>query len=103
MAAFQFAPTGWNYPTSNDARYSSFVAVHYPLHPFFGRGELPVCRRRGIGNVQHVEVEVDEVQQAVPLWMTDEQLCQRLTIGLTPHCSLTSLLELLSLLRAAGL
>ena len=90
-------------PTHNDARYSSVVIVYYPLHPFFGRGELSVCRRRGIGNTQHVEVKIDGGQQAVPLWMTDESFCQRLTTSPEPECSLVSLLELLSLLQATAL
>ena len=89
--------------THHDARYSKAVIVHYPLHPFFGRGELAVARRRGTGRVQHVEVRVDNVQQAVPLWMTDEQFCKRLTMGLTPYCSTVCLLELVALLRSTGL
>ena len=103
MAGFQAPLTGRFYPTHHDARYSTAVIVHYPLHPLCGRGELPACRRRGIGNVQHVEVQVDGVQQAVPVWMTDEQLCKRLTMGLMPHCSSASLLELIALLRSTGL
>jgi hypothetical protein len=103
MAGFQAPSTGRFYSTHHDARYCKAVIVHYPLHPFFGRGELPVRRRRGNGHVQYVEVQVDSVQQAVPLWMTDEQFCKRLTIGLTPHCSSMSLLELLALLRSTGL
>ena len=103
MACFQAPFTGLVYPTSNDARYSKTVVVHYPLHPFFGRGELPVCRRRGIGNIQHVEVEIDNEQQAVPLWMTDELLCQHFVISLEPNCSLSALLELFSLLQATDL
>jgi hypothetical protein len=77
--------------------------VHYPLHPFFGRGELTVRRRHGIGNVEHVEVQTADVRQAVPVWMTDEQLCRRLTIGFDPFCSLTALLQLDSLIRSAEL
>jgi len=96
--------TGHPNSTHHDARYSTAVIVHYPLHPLCSRGELPVCRRRGIGNVlQHVEVQVDGGPQAVPLWMTDEQLCKRLTTGLTPFCSSASLLELLALLQSTGL
>ena len=103
MAGFQAPLGGRFYPTHHDARYSPAVIVHYPLHPLSGHGELSVCRRRGIGDVQHVEVKVDGVQQAIPLWMTDEELCKRLTIGLTPRCSSVSLLELLALLHSTGL
>ena len=103
MAGFNAPHTGRFYPTRNDARYPSEVIVHYPLHPLFGRGKLPVCRRRGIGNVEHVEVQADDVRQAIPLWMTDEQLCSRLTIGIEACCSLTAFLELLSLLRSTEL
>ena len=90
-------------PTRNDARYPSEVIVHYPLHPFFGRGKLPVVRRYGIGNVEHVEVQVNDVCHAVPVWMTDERFCGRMTIGFDPFCSLTALLQLLSLLGSAEL
>ncbi len=103
MAGFNAPLTGWFYSTHQDARYCTAVIVHYPLHPLCSRGELPVCRRRGIGNVQHLEVQVDGGPQAVPLWMTDEQLCKRLTTGLTPFCSSASLLELLALLHSTGL
>jgi hypothetical protein len=103
LAGFHPILRGWFYSTHHDARYCTAVIVYYPLHPHFRRGELPVCRRRGIGNVQHVEVQVDGVQQAVPVWMTDEQLCKRLTMGLMPYCSSASLLELLALLRSTGL
>jgi hypothetical protein len=103
MAGFQVPTSGRFYPTSHDARYSNAVIVHYPLHPFYGRGKLPVFRRRGVGNVQNVEVILDSTPQAVPLWMTDESFCQRLKVSLKPQCSLASLLELLSLLRAEEL
>ncbi len=110
MACFQALIGGLVYPTSNDARYTpsgpkieKSVVVHYPLHPLYGRGDLTVCRRRGIDNLQHIEVEFDQQQQAIPCWMTDEAFCQRLTIGHMPQVSVTALLELLSLLDATPL
>jgi hypothetical protein len=110
VACFQAPISGLVYPTSNDARYTTgepkiqkSVVVHYPLHPLYGRGDLLVCRRRGVGNLEHVEVEIDQQQQAIPRWMTDEKFCQRLTIGHMPQVSLTALLELLSLLDATPL
>ena len=103
MAGFEAPLGGWFYSTHKDARYSKAVTVFYSFHPFCSRGALVVCRRRGIGNVQHVEVQVDDVRQAVPLWMTDEQFCNQLTIGQTPYCSSVSLLQLRALLRSTGL
>ena len=103
MAAFQAPLSGRIYSTRNDARYRSVVAVHYPLHPLYGRGGLPVSRRRDIGSIAHVELQIDGQRQAVPAWMTDEPLCARLTCGFTPCCCLPALLELLSLIRSTGL
>ncbi len=103
MVGFEVPFHGRFYPTRNDARYPSEVIVHYPLHPLFGRGKLPVCRRRSVENVEHVEVQFTDVRQAVPVWTIDEQLCGHLTIGFEPSCSLTALLELLSLLHSAEL
>ena len=77
--------------------------VHYPLHPFHGLGELPVCRHYGIGEIKHVEVQVGEKRQAVPVWMTNAESCAEMTLGLEPICSLTSLLELVGMLQATGL
>jgi hypothetical protein len=110
VACFQAPISGLVYPTSNDARYTpggskiqKSVVVHYPLHPLYGRGDLRVCRRRGVGILEHIEVEFDQQQQAIPRWMTDEEFCQRLTIGCIPQVSVTALLELLSLLNATPL
>ena len=103
MAGFQALRTGRFYATRNDARYPRFVTVHYPLHPFYGRGELPVRQRCGVGDVEQIQVEVDQQRQAVPIWMTDEEGCARMTISFEPLCSLTSLLDLLALLRSTGL
>ncbi len=84
--------------TRRDARYPGTVTVYYPLHPLYGRGELPVHRRYGIGEVEQVEVKTGAGRQAVPVWMTDEQQCRHMTLGLDPRCSLASLSKLLSLL-----
>ena len=35
------------HPTRNDARYPRLVTVYYPLHPLFGRENLPVRQRSG--------------------------------------------------------
>ena len=103
MAAFQAPHAGCFYPTRRDARYQGAVVIHYPLHPFHELGELTVCRHYGIGQIKHVEVQVDEQRQAVPIWMTDVQSCADMTIGIDPFCSLASLLELRGLLGATGL
>ncbi len=103
MAGFQAPRPGRFCATRNDARYPRFVTVHYLLHPFYGRGELPVRQRCGVGDVEQIQVEVDQQRQAVPIWMTDEEDCARMTIGFEPLCSLTSLLDLLALLRSTGL
>lgn len=79
------------------------MSVHYPLHPFFGRGELPVTRRYGIHDVDQVEVDVDGVQQALPVWMTDADCCASMTIDHEPRSTCRSLLQLLALIRATGL
>ena len=77
--------------------------MHYPLHPFFGRGELPVTRRYGIHDVDQVEVDVDGVQQALPIWMTDSDCCTAMTIDHEPRSACRSLVELQALIRATGL
>ena len=103
MAPFQAPTTGPFSAPRNDARYPRFVTVHYPLHPFYGRGELRIRQRCGVGDVEQIQVEVDQQRQAVPIWMTDEEGCARMTISFEPLCSLTSLLDLLALLRSTGL
>lgn len=103
MAAFQTAQGGCIYPARNDARYAGFVIVHYPFHPFFGRGELPVTRRYGIHDVDQVEVDVEGRQQALPVWMTDCDCCAFMTIDHEPQCSCESLLQLQSLIQSTGL
>ena len=79
------------------------MTVHYPLHPFYGQTDLPVYRRYGIGDVEHVEVELDGQRQAIPVWMIDEQQCARITMGIDPYCSLAPLSKLLLLLRSTRL
>lgn len=88
--------------SQNDARYPGKVTVIYPLHPFHGRGELPVVRRYGSGRAEQVEVETASRRQIVPLWMTDEDRCQRLSVGADPRCSLTALWELIALLQTSA-
>ena len=103
MAAFHSAHRGCFYPAHNDARYSGVVIVHYPFHPFFGRGELPVTRRYGIHDVDQVEVDVAGAAQALPVWMTDRERCDSMTTDHDPRCSCGSLLQLQSLIRSTGL
>ena len=79
------------------------MTVHYPLHPFFGRGELPVTRRYGIHDIDQVEVEMEGRPQALPTWMTDRDFCASMTIDHEPRCSCESLLHLQSLIRFTGL
>jgi hypothetical protein len=77
--------------------------VHYPLHLFHGRGTLNVRQRCGAGEIEQVIVEFEQKLQAIPMWMTDEQGCGRMTIGVEPVCSLASLAKLHALLRSTGL
>ena len=103
MAAFQAPSPGGFYSTRNDARYPRFVTVHYPLHPFYRGGSLTVRQRCGVGDVEQLYVDCEQTRQAIPLWMTDEEGCARMTIGLDPCCSLKRCLELRSLLRSSEL
>jgi hypothetical protein len=77
------------------------VTIFYPLHPFHGGGELPVVRRYGSGKVEQVEVETATRRQVLPLWMTDRDRCEQLSLGPDPRCSLAALWELVALLQAS--
>ena len=103
MAGFEAPFTGGFYPTRNDARYPRSVTVYYPLHPLYGRENLPVRQRSGATSVAQVVVECEQLSQAVPMWMTDQQRCSAMTIGFDPHCALSSLVALTALIDAAGL
>ena len=103
MAGFEAPFAGWFYPTRNDARYPRSVTVYYPLHPLFGRENLPVRQRSGATSVAQVVVEFEQQRHAVPLWMTDQHRCSAMTIGFDPQCALSSLLALTSLIDAAEL
>lgn len=89
-------------PNFHDARYPGKETIHYPLHPLFGQ-QAPVYRKYGIGNAQLIELQFESRRVAVPVWMIDEIYCGRLTIGLEPRCSLTSLMQLLRLLEISEL
>ena len=78
------------------------MAIYYPLHPFYGGGELPVVRRHGNGRVEQVEVATATRRQVLPLWMTSQDRCEQLSVGADPRCSLTALWELAALLHAAA-
>jgi hypothetical protein len=78
------------------------MTVYYPLHPFHGGGEFPIVRRYGSGKVEQVEVETASRRQILPLWMTDRDRCQQLSVGADPRCSLTALWELIALLRTSA-
>jgi hypothetical protein len=103
MADHEAPLGGCIYPPRDDARYSGVVTVYYPLHPFFGRGELPVTQRYGIHDVDQVEVDVAGAAQALPVWMTDRERCDLMTMDHDPRCSCGSLLQLQSLIRSTGL
>ena len=85
-----------------DARYPGIVRVEYVLHPFFGR-ELRVIKRLRYGGELHYEVELERSRGSVVSWMTEKDVCSGMTRGIDPICSLTSCLELQSLLRSSGL
>lgn len=76
------------------------MTVHYPLHPLHGRGSLRVRQRFGAGGVAQYVVEAANTIQAVPVWMTDEGYCARMTFGFDAFCSVEALLELQSLLQS---
>ena len=103
MAGFEAPFGGWFYPTRNDARYPRFVTIYYPLHPLYGRENLPVRQRAGSSCTAQIVAECEQLCQAVPLWMTDQQRCSAMTIGFDPQCALSSLLALTSLIDAAEL
>ena len=103
MAGFQAPLPGRFYSTRNDARYPSDAIVHYPLHPLYGRSALPIRRRLGTGGTEQLDLEVGQQRQVAPAWMTDEQLCARMTVGFDPRCSMPALLELLSLIQSTDL
>ncbi len=103
VAAFQAPLDGCIYPTHHDARYPSSVTVHYPLHPLYGRGELPIRQRSGAGDAEQYLVEVEQGAQAIPVWMTDERRCAQMTTGFDPQCALGSYLSLLTLIRSSDL
>ncbi len=86
-------------PTHNDARYQGKVAVHYPFHPLFGKGDFSVLRRVGCRDVEYLDLHSPDVRQAVPSWMVDADLCRLMTCGLLPAADLSTLLELVRLLE----
>lgn len=81
-------------PTRNDARYQGKIAVCYPFHPLFDRGDFSVVRRVGCRDVEYLDLRSPEVRQAVPSWMVDANLCRQMTCGLQPTADLSTLLEL---------
>jgi hypothetical protein len=103
LVSFQAPITGILYSTHNDARYPSVATVHYPLHPLYGRGSLPIRQRVGTGSTEVLLLDAEHTGQVVPAWMSDEQRCTRMTIGCDPRCSIASLLDLLSLVHSTGL
>ena len=49
------------------------------------------------------EIDAEGFLRSLPAWMFDADYCGRMTWGVDPVCSLTSLFEVQSLLRSAGL
>jgi hypothetical protein len=86
-------------PTCNDARYQGKIAVSYPFHPLFGKGDFSVVRRVGCRDVQYLDLRSAELRQAVPAWMVDADFCHQMTCGLQPAADLTTLLELVHWLK----
>jgi hypothetical protein len=103
MAGSHLPITGWFHTTRHDARYPREVTVHYPLHPFYGCGSLVVRQRYGVGGVEQFVVDCEQKCQAIPVWMTDQEACARMTTGFDPCCSLQAILELRALLRSTDL
>ncbi len=89
-------------PTPDDTRYPGNATLFYPLHPLFGRTTL-VVRRSEQDGWEHVLFDGKADRVFVPVWMTNQQLCACMTLGFEPQCSLTALLDLSGLLRAAEL
>jgi hypothetical protein len=79
------------------------VTIYYPLHPFFGREDLPVVRRFGSGRAEQLEVDTGQRRQLVAAWMTCHDRCERMSISSEPRCSLPALWELIALLQASDL
>ena len=89
-------------PHRHDARYPGKVTVCYPLHPLHSR-ELEVFRLYRLDCGPHVEVQLEQRRLAIPLWMTEQDLVESLTLGVDPRCSRQALLRLAKLLEQAGL
>jgi hypothetical protein len=81
-------------PTRNDARYQGKVSVCYLFHPLFHQHDFSVVRRIGCRDVEYLDLRGPDVRQAVPSWMVDADLCDRMTCGLQPAADLAALLEL---------
>jgi hypothetical protein len=88
--------------THNDARYPGNASIQYPLHPCYGQ-DLLIARRFGAGTVQQFELQAADRRVLVPVWMLDLDRCRQMTRGDEPRCSLTSLLQLVALLRSTDL
>jgi hypothetical protein len=85
---------GW----SKDAHKVGFVKVHYSFHPYFGETLRVIRVDRG---QVHVKVPDGESVRALPLWMTEKEVCRQIKISLYPYCSCRALRSLKELLEHA--
>jgi hypothetical protein len=85
---------GW----SKDAHKVGFVKVYYPFHPYYGETLRVVRVDRG---QVHVKAHDGESVRALPLWMTEKEVCRQIKISLYPYCSCKALRSLKELLEHA--
>ena len=86
----------------NNARYLGRITVLYPLHPLQGR-EVDVFHSHRLDDRLHVEVQLEQRRLVIPLWMTDADRVEAMTLGVDPACSCQALLRLAKLLELSGL
>lgn len=81
---------------SKDAHKVGFIEVYYPFHPYFGQ-TLKVIR---VDRDQvHVKAPDGKSVRALPLWMTEEEVCRQIKMSPHPYCSCRALRRLRELLE----
>jgi hypothetical protein len=77
---------GW----SKDAHKVGFVTIYYPFHPCYQQ-TLTVIR---VAKAYIIVKLTDGAQRGIPTWMTDQEVCKKITISPYPYCSHKSLMKL---------
>lgn len=76
---------------SNTAHKIRFVKIHYPLHPYYGK-ELKVVQ---LYKGKFVKLKAPDGQvRAIPLWMTDKDVCKQIKESDYPYCCIEALKKL---------